>query len=74
MNEQDKVAELKYILVRKEAKIKSLEMVNLFATTTTVDIPMIKMIIYVLIGIYTALSVIICIVNICLFKKGVDVD
>ena len=35
VSEQDKVAELKYILVRKEAKIKSLEMVNLFATTTT---------------------------------------
>ena len=28
VNEQDKVAELKYILARKEAKIKALEMEN----------------------------------------------
>ncbi len=50
------------------------KVMNLFATTTTVDIATIKMIIYVSIGIYTVLSVIICIVNIYLFKKGVDVD
>ena len=28
VSEQDKIAELKYILARKEAKIKSLEMEN----------------------------------------------
>ena len=50
------------------------KVMNLFATTTVVDIATIKMIIYLAIGIYTALSVIICIVNIYLFKKGVDVD
>lgn len=50
------------------------KVMNLFNTTTAVDITTIKMIICLAIGIYTALSIIICAVNIYLFKKGVDVD
>ncbi len=47
---------------------------NLFVTNSVVDIATLKTVIYMAIGIYIALSVIICIINICLFKKGVDVD
>ncbi len=50
------------------------KVMNLFKTTTMVDIATIKMIIYLAIGIYTVLSIVICAVNIYLFKKGVDID
>lgn len=47
---------------------------NLFATTTIVDIATLKTVIILAIAIYAVLTVIICFINIHLFKKGVNVD
>ncbi len=50
------------------------EFMNLFVTNTTLDVQTIKSMIYVAISCYTLVSVIICFINIRLFKKGVNVD
>ena len=47
---------------------------NLFVTNEMVDMGMIKFFIIFAIIIYTLISVVLCFVNIKLFKKGVNVD
>ena len=47
---------------------------NLFVTNAAIDIATLKTVIYMCICGYTALSVVLCFINIWLFKKGVDVD
>ena len=50
------------------------EFMNLFVTNALPDISTLKSMIYTSIGSYTFVSVLICFVNIHLFKKGVNVD
>ncbi len=50
------------------------EFMNLFVTNTALDIQTIKSMIYVAISCYTLVSVLVCFINIRLFKKGVNVD
>lgn len=50
------------------------DFMNLFVTNNIPDIQTLKIIIYVAISCYTLVSLLICFVNILLFKKGVDVD
>ncbi len=50
------------------------DFMNLFVTKTALSVAAVKSIIYISIIGYTLISVLICFVNIRLFKKGVDVD
>ncbi len=50
------------------------DFMNLFVTNNVLDIETIKNMVYIAISSYTFVSVIICFVNIKLFKKGVNVD
>ena len=50
------------------------DFMNLFVTTNMLNIQTIKSMIYISISCYTLVSVLICFVNIKLFKKGVNVD
>ena len=50
------------------------DFMNLFVTNNVMEIQTIKIMIYVSISCYTLVSLLICYINIRLFKKGVDVD
>ena len=50
------------------------DFMNLFVTNNVLDIETIKNMVYIAISSYSFVSVIICFVNIKLFKKGVNVD
>ncbi|MBO5928543.1 MAG: hypothetical protein J6Q42_00815 [Clostridia bacterium] len=50
------------------------EFMNLFVTNTTLNVQTIKSMICVAISCYTLVSVLGCVTNIYLFKKGVNVD
>ncbi len=50
------------------------DFMNIFVTNNIVDIQTIKTMIYVAISGYSLVSVLICFINICIFKKGVNVD
>lgn len=50
------------------------DFMNLFVTNTAINIDTIKIAIYIAIATYTLISILLCFVNIKLFKKGVNVD
>lgn len=50
------------------------DFMNLFVTNTVLNVGVIKSMTYISIFCYTLVSVLICFVNVRLFKKGVDVD
>ena len=50
------------------------DMLNLFITNSVVNMEMVKAILYITSGLYIVSLIIVYIVNISLFKKGVNVD
>ncbi len=50
------------------------DFMNLFVTNNALDLQTIKQMIYISISCYSLVSVLICFINIALFKKGVNVD
>ena len=47
---------------------------NLFITEGLIDLSYVKMVAYIAMGVYALVLIILCFVNIKLFKKGVNVD